>query len=84
MPTRGRGGCSRSLRGLTQQEQSAAAEVWFRGGESGIGSIGDKYGCESLTHPKSVLASPAEAAIEHLYSPYTADKVEALRQWGYF
>jgi aldehyde dehydrogenase (NAD+) len=53
-------------------------------GESGIGSIGDKYGYDSLTHPKSVLTSPADATIEHLYPPYTADRVEALRQWGEF
>jgi aldehyde dehydrogenase (NAD+) len=53
-------------------------------GESGMGSIGDKYGYDSLTHPKSVLVSPADAAIEHLYPPYTPDKVEALRQWGEF
>jgi aldehyde dehydrogenase (NAD+) len=53
-------------------------------GGSGIGSIGDKYGYDSLTHPKSVLISPADATIEHLYPPYTADKVEALRQWGDF
>jgi aldehyde dehydrogenase (NAD+) len=53
-------------------------------GESGMGSIGDKYGYDSLTHLKSVLVSPADATIEHLYPPYTADKVEALRQWAEF
>ena len=53
-------------------------------GESGIGSIGDKYGYDSPTHQKFVLISPANATIEHLYPPYTGDKVEALRQWGDF
>jgi aldehyde dehydrogenase (NAD+) len=38
-------------------------------GASGMGSIGDKYGYDSLTHPKSVLVSPADATIEHLYPP---------------
>jgi aldehyde dehydrogenase (NAD+) len=53
-------------------------------GESGIGSIGNKYGYDSLTHLKSVLVSPADATIDHLFPPYTADKVEALRQWSEF
>jgi aldehyde dehydrogenase (NAD+) len=50
-------------------------------GESGIGSVGGKQGYDSLTHPKSILVSPPDAAIEHLYPPYTMDKVEALGQW---
>jgi aldehyde dehydrogenase (NAD+) len=50
-------------------------------GESGIGSIGGKLGFDSLTHPKSILVSPGDVAIEHLYPPYTMDKVQALSQW---
>ena len=50
-------------------------------GESGFGSIGGKQGFDSLTHPKSILVSPADVAIEHLYPPYTMEKVQALGQW---
>jgi aldehyde dehydrogenase (NAD+) len=28
-----------------------------------------------------MLVSPPDVAIEHLFPPYTADKVEALEQW---
>jgi len=50
-------------------------------GSSGIGSYYGKYGYDSLTHPKSVLHAPADAAIEHLFPPFTAEKVEALKNW---
>jgi aldehyde dehydrogenase (NAD+) len=50
-------------------------------GESGFGSIGGKQGFDSLTHPKSILMSPGDVAIEHLYPPYTVEKVQALSQW---
>jgi len=50
-------------------------------GESGNGAIGGKQGFDSLTHPKSILVSPGDVAIEHLYPPYTMEKVQALGQW---
>ena len=50
-------------------------------GELGFGSIGGKQGFDSLTHPKSILVSPGDVAIEHLYPPYTMEKVQALSQW---
>jgi aldehyde dehydrogenase (NAD+) len=50
-------------------------------GESGIGSAGGKYGYDSMTHAKSMLISPADASIEHVYPPFTMDKVQALSQW---
>ena len=50
-------------------------------GTSGIGNYYGKYGYDSLTHAKSVLISPPDVVIDHLYPPYTKDKVEALGQW---
>jgi acyl-CoA reductase-like NAD-dependent aldehyde dehydrogenase len=40
-----------------------------------------KYGYDSLTHAKPVLISPPDVAIDHLFPPYTKEKVEALNQW---
>jgi len=50
-------------------------------GESGIGSSNGKYGYDSLTHAKSILISPPDVSIDHVYPPYTMDKVQALSQW---
>ena len=40
-----------------------------------------KYGYDSLTHAKSVLISPPDVAIDHLFPPYTKEKVQAMDQW---
>jgi len=50
-------------------------------GSSGIGNYYGKYGYDSLTHAKSILISPPDVAIDHLFPPYTNDKVQALNQW---
>jgi aldehyde dehydrogenase (NAD+) len=50
-------------------------------GESGIGSAGGKYGYDSLTHTKSILISPPDASVDHVYPPFTMDKIQALNQW---
>jgi aldehyde dehydrogenase (NAD+) len=50
-------------------------------GTSGIGNYYGKYGYDSLTHAKSVLISPPDVAIDHLFPPYTKEKVQALYQW---
>jgi len=50
-------------------------------GASGIGHSNGKYGFDSLTHAKSVLVSPPDVSIDHLFPPYTMDKVQALKQW---
>jgi aldehyde dehydrogenase (NAD+) len=50
-------------------------------GASGIGLSNGKHGFDSLTHAKSVLVSPPDVSIDHLFPPYTMDKVQALRQW---
>jgi len=50
-------------------------------GSSGIGHYYGKAGFDALTHAKSVLLSPPDVAIEHLFPPYTQEKVRALRQW---
>jgi aldehyde dehydrogenase (NAD+) len=50
-------------------------------GASGIGYSNGKHGFDSLTHAKSVLVSPADVAIDHLFPPYTTEKVQALGQW---
>ncbi len=50
-------------------------------GTSGMGNYYGKYGYDSLTHAKSVLISPPDVAIDHLFPPYTQEKVQALNQW---
>jgi aldehyde dehydrogenase (NAD+) len=50
-------------------------------GASGIGNYYGKYGFDSLTHAKSVLVCPPNVAIDHLFPPYTMEKVQALTQW---
>jgi len=51
-------------------------------GASGIGHYYGKYGFDSLTHAKSILISPPDVAIDHLFPPYTMEKVQALSQWS--
>src|SRR5262245_24169626 len=51
-------------------------------GASGIGHYYGKYGFDSLTHAKSILVSPPDVAIDHLFPPYTMGKVQALSQWS--
>jgi aldehyde dehydrogenase (NAD+) len=50
-------------------------------GYSGIGHYYGRCGFDALTHAKSVLISPPDVAIEHLFPPYTKEKVKALSQW---
>jgi aldehyde dehydrogenase (NAD+) len=50
-------------------------------GASGIGHYYGKYGFDALSHAKSILVSPPDVAIEHLFPPYTDEKVHALAQW---
>jgi aldehyde dehydrogenase (NAD+) len=50
-------------------------------GYSGMGQYYGKAGFDALTHAKSILVSPPEVAIEHLFPPYTEAKVQALSQW---
>ncbi|HEY4047918.1 MAG TPA: aldehyde dehydrogenase family protein [Acidobacteriaceae bacterium] len=50
-------------------------------GSSGVGNYYGKYGFDSLTHAKSILISPPDVAIDHLFPPYTMEKVLALNQW---
>jgi aldehyde dehydrogenase (NAD+) len=50
-------------------------------GSSGIGNYYGKSGFDSLTHAKSILFSPPGVAIDHLFPPYTMEKVQALDQW---
>src|SRR5215510_13601607 len=50
-------------------------------GGSGFGQANGKYGYDNLTHTKSVLIAPPDVSIDHLYPPFTMDKVQALRQW---
>jgi aldehyde dehydrogenase (NAD+) len=50
-------------------------------GYSGIGHYYGKDGFDALTHAKSVLVSPPDVAIDHLFPPYTTEKVQALSQW---
>lgn len=50
-------------------------------GSAGMNHYYGKYGFDALSHAKSMLISPADVAIEHLYSPFTAAKNQALEGW---
>jgi aldehyde dehydrogenase (NAD+) len=50
-------------------------------GPAGMGHYYGKYGFDALTHAKSMLISPPDVAIEHLYSPFTDEKNKALKGW---
>jgi aldehyde dehydrogenase (NAD+) len=49
-------------------------------GTARLGNYYGKYGYDSLTHAKSILISPPDAAIDHLFPPYNKEKVQALDQ----
>ncbi|HEY3841174.1 MAG TPA: aldehyde dehydrogenase family protein [Bryobacteraceae bacterium] len=53
-------------------------------GAAGIGCYYGRYGYESLTHPKTILISPPDVAIDHLFPPYDMSKVQALEKWGMY
>jgi aldehyde dehydrogenase (NAD+) len=53
-------------------------------GSSGIGHYYGKYGFDALTHAKSILISPPDKAIDHLYPPYTPQKLIDLGGWHKF
>jgi aldehyde dehydrogenase (NAD+) len=50
-------------------------------GSAGIGHYYGKYGFDMLTHAKSMLISPPDVAIEHLFPPYTPEKNAELKLW---
>ena len=50
-------------------------------GQAGMGHYYGKYGFEMLTHAKSMLVSPPDVAIDHLFPPYTPEKNAALKLW---
>jgi aldehyde dehydrogenase (NAD+) len=47
-------------------------------GTSAIGNYDGEYGYDSVTHAQSVLISPPNVTIDHLFPPYTREKVEPL------
>jgi len=50
-------------------------------GLAGMGHYYGKYGFDALTPAKSILISPPDAPIQHMYSPFTDEKNQALQQW---
>jgi len=50
-------------------------------GSAGMGHYYGKYGFDALTHAKSMLISPPDVAIAHLYSPFTKEKNQQLAGW---
>jgi aldehyde dehydrogenase (NAD+) len=50
-------------------------------GAAGMGHYYGKYGFDALSHAKSMLISPPDVAIEHLYSPFNDEKNKALKGW---
>jgi acyl-CoA reductase-like NAD-dependent aldehyde dehydrogenase len=52
-------------------------------GPAGLGHYYGKYGYDMLTHAKSILISPPDVAIEHLFPPATDDKIETFNRVWY-
>ena len=50
-------------------------------GAAGMGHYYGKYGFDMLTHAKSMLISPLDVSIDHLFPPYTPEKNTALKLW---
>ena len=50
-------------------------------GPAGMGHYYGKHGFDMLTHAKSMLISPADVAIEHLFPPYTPEQNAAVKLW---
>ncbi|HXM14883.1 MAG TPA: aldehyde dehydrogenase family protein [Candidatus Eremiobacteraceae bacterium] len=50
-------------------------------GSAGMGHYYGKYGFDALSHAKSMLISPPDVAIDHLYSPFNDAKNQALKGW---
>src|SRR5262250_2703499 len=51
-------------------------------GPSGMGHYYGKYGFDMLTHAKSMLISPPDVAIKHLFPPFTREKNADLKIWS--
>jgi aldehyde dehydrogenase (NAD+) len=50
-------------------------------GPAGMGHYYGKQGFDMMTHAKSMLISPADVAIDHLFPPYTPEKNAELKLW---
>jgi propanol-preferring alcohol dehydrogenase len=50
-------------------------------GPAGMGHYYGKYGFDILTHAKSMLISPPDVAIDHLFPPYSPEKNAELNLW---
>jgi aldehyde dehydrogenase (NAD+) len=50
-------------------------------GSAGMGHYYGKYGFDMLTHAKSLLISPPDVAIDHLFPPYSPEKNAELKIW---
>jgi len=50
-------------------------------GSADMGRYYGKYGFDMLTHAKSMLISPPEVAIDHLFPPYSPEKDAELKLW---
>jgi aldehyde dehydrogenase (NAD+) len=50
-------------------------------GPAGMGHYYGKNGFDMLTHAKSMLISPPDVSIDHLFPPYSPEKNAELRLW---
>jgi aldehyde dehydrogenase (NAD+) len=50
-------------------------------GPAGMGHYYGKNGFDMLTHAKSMLISPPDVAIEHVFPPYSPEKNSELKMW---
>ena len=63
----------------------ANAERWHRHGRRSplrrLRARETRQGREADDIAKAILVSPADVAIDHVFPPYTDEKVKALAQW---
>jgi aldehyde dehydrogenase (NAD+) len=52
-------------------------------GLSGLGHYYGKHGFDMLTHAKSILISPPDVAIDHLFPPATNEKIATFNSVWY-
>ena len=50
-------------------------------GAAGMGHYYGECGFDMLTHAKSMLISPADVAIDHLFPPYSPTKNAEMKVW---
>ena len=82
--THGRGAMSPRVSDVDCRDGHRRWHIWVRSLSrvpDRTGNYYGKYGFDALTHAKSMLISPPDVAIDHLYSPFTDEKNRAVQGW---